>query len=104
MHNVENVMAAITIVKEFNVPSEVIKEVVSNFKGVEHRLEFSGEVNTRRFYNDTEATNIKCTNKGTNFDVVFKGDKKKYHFETKLLGNHNVYNILAAIACGKEYV
>lgn len=61
MHNVENVMAATTIVKEFNVPSEVIREVVSNFKGVEHRLEFSGEINTRRFYNDTEATNIKCT-------------------------------------------
>jgi len=61
LHNVENVMAAITIVKEFNVPNEVIKKVVSNFKGVEHRLEFSGEVNTRRFYNDTEATNIKCT-------------------------------------------
>ena len=52
---------------------------------------------------DVRATNIKCTNKGTNFDVVFKGDSKKYHFETKLLGNHNVYNILAAIACGKEF-
>ena len=52
---------------------------------------------------DVRATNIKCTNKGTNFDVVFKGDKKKYHFETKLLGNHNVYNILSAIACGKEF-
>ena len=52
---------------------------------------------------DVRAVNIKCTNKGTNFDVIFKGDKNKYHFETKLLGNHNVYNILAAIACGKEF-
>ena len=52
---------------------------------------------------DVRATNIKCSNKGTSFDVIFKGDKKKYHFETKLLGNHNVYNILAAIACGKEF-
>ncbi len=52
---------------------------------------------------DVRATNIKYSNKGTTFDVIFKGDEKKYHFETKLLGNHNVYNILSAIACGKEF-
>ena len=52
---------------------------------------------------DVYATNIKCSNKGTNFDVVFKGDDTKYHFETKLLGKHNVYNILASIACGREF-
>ena len=34
---------------------------------------------------------------------MFKGDKKKYVFETKLLGDHNVYNILAGIACGVEF-
>ncbi len=52
---------------------------------------------------DVRATNIKCSSKGTEFDVVFKAKKKKYHFETKLLGKHNVYNILSAIACGKEF-
>ena len=43
------------------------------------------------------------TDKGTEFDVIFSNDKKKYHFTTKLLGNHNVYNILAAIAFGYEF-
>ena len=52
---------------------------------------------------DVYAKNIKCSAKGTSFDVVFKGDNKSYHFETKLLGNHNVYNILDGIACGKEF-
>ena len=52
---------------------------------------------------DVRATNIKCSSKGTEFDVIFKNDKKQYHFETKLLGKHNVYNILASIACGKEF-
>ena len=51
---------------------------------------------------DVLATNIKCSNRGTEFDVEFKKEKYKYHFETKLLGRHNVYNILAGIACGKE--
>jgi UDP-N-acetylmuramoyl-tripeptide--D-alanyl-D-alanine ligase len=52
---------------------------------------------------DVRAENIKCNNKGTSFDVVFKDDKTKYSFETKLLGKHNVYNILAAIALGREF-
>ena len=52
---------------------------------------------------DVRAEKIKCTAKGTEFDVVFKNDKKKYHFETKLLGRHNVYNILASIALGREF-
>ena len=52
---------------------------------------------------DVLAKNIKCTNKGTEFDVVFKETNEEHHFETKLLGKHNVYNILSAIACGKEF-
>ncbi len=52
---------------------------------------------------DVLAKNIKCSSKGTTFDVCFKNDKKTYTFETKLLGKHNVYNILEAIACGREF-
>ena len=61
MHNVYNVMQAISIVKELHVNNEIIKKVVSNFQGVRHRLEFVREYKGVRFYNDTEATNIKCT-------------------------------------------
>lgn len=60
-HNVENIMAATLVAKEFNISNDVIKKVAYSFKGVEHRLEFSGEVNGVKYYNDTEATNIKCT-------------------------------------------
>ena len=51
---------------------------------------------------DLKATNIKLSGDGTTFDCIFKGDKKKYKFQTKLLGKHNVYNILAAILLGHE--
>ena len=61
IHNIENILGAISIAKEFSVSNEVIKDVISNFTGVEHRLEFVREINGVRFYNDTEATNIKCT-------------------------------------------
>ncbi len=59
-HNYENVMAAILVVKELEVSNEIIRDVLKKFNGVEHRLEFVDEVEGRRFYNDTEATNIKC--------------------------------------------
>lgn len=61
VHNLENIMGAISIAKEFNVSNDVIAKVISNFYGVEHRLEFVRERDGIRFYNDTEATNIKCT-------------------------------------------
>jgi len=50
---------------------------------------------------DLYATNIKLSNNGTTFDCVFNGDNNKYTFNTKLLGKHNVYNILAGILLGK---
>lgn len=60
MHNYENIMAAIMVVKEFGVSNDVICSVLKEFSGVEHRLEFVREKDGVKFYNDTEATNIKC--------------------------------------------
>ena len=61
MHNVENCMAAIMVAKEYNVSNDIICSVIENFKGVEHRLEYVDTINGVEYYNDTEATNIKCT-------------------------------------------
>ena len=73
MHNYENIMAAILVAKEFNVSNEVIKEVLNNFAGVEHRIEFVTKLNGREFYNDSKATNVDSTItalKSFNNDVV----------------------------------
>ena len=61
LHNYENIMAAIMGVKELNCSTLSIIDVLKTFSGVEHRLEFVDNINGRIFYNDTEATNIKCT-------------------------------------------
>ena len=61
MHNVENALGAIMIAKEVGVDNESIVKVLTTFKGVTHRLEFVDEIAGVKYYNDTEATNTKCT-------------------------------------------
>ena len=61
VHNIENCMVAIMIAKEYGISNDVIVDVISNFKGVEHRLEYVDTINGVKYYNDTEATNIKST-------------------------------------------
>lgn len=52
---------------------------------------------------DIRATNIKLSHEGSSFDCIIKGNSKVYHFQTKLLGKVNIYNILAGIALGLEF-
>jgi len=60
-HNYENIMCAIAIAKQFNVSNKDIANVLLNFYGVEHRLEFVKKVNGKSFYNDSKATNVDST-------------------------------------------
>ncbi len=60
-HNYENIMAAILVVKELGVKNETITNLLKDFKGVEHRIEFVREYKNIKFYNDSKATNIKAT-------------------------------------------
>lgn len=57
-HNLENVLAATAISVIYDIPPETISEVVRNFNGIEHALEFVGEINGIKFINDTKATNV----------------------------------------------
>lgn len=59
--NVENVLAAVAIAKLAGATNEGIEKAVQNFHGVKHRTQFIKEVNKRRFYNDSKATNIIAT-------------------------------------------
>ena len=60
-HNYENIMVAVIIAKKFGVTNENIKEFLSSFGGVEHRIEYVETINNRKFYNDSKATNNKST-------------------------------------------
>ena len=55
-------------------------------------------VSTKNNKADVYAYDIKLSNKGTTFKCKFKGNDEINVFETKLLGEANVYNILESIA------
>ena len=62
-HNVENALATIAVAKLRGVDNETIKETLSAFGGVKHRLQFVDQINGVKFYNDSKSTNILATQK-----------------------------------------
>ena len=60
-HNLENIMIACTMAYKAKVDKNVIEEVISSFKGVEHRIEFVRELDGVRYYNDSKVTNTDAT-------------------------------------------
>lgn len=61
IHNYENIMCMLGVVKEFNVSNNIIINYLKEFKGVEHRIEFVRNINNITFYNDSKATNTEST-------------------------------------------
>jgi UDP-N-acetylmuramoylalanine--D-glutamate ligase len=60
-HNLSNIMAAVSASILAGATIEQINTVLTTFAGVAHRLQYVGDVNGRRFYNDSKATNILAT-------------------------------------------
>ncbi len=103
-HNLENAMGAIMIAKEFNVSNTIIDQVLSEFKGVEHRLEYVDTVDGIFYYNDTEATNIKCSQIAlSSFDkpitIILGGLERGQNFDDLIPYMKNVENIIGIGQC-----
>jgi len=61
VHNLYNSMAAALAVRAFEVRNEDIRDSLSSFRGVEHRLELVRNLHSIKFVNDSKATNINAT-------------------------------------------
>ncbi len=57
-HSCENIMASILAAKEQGAKDEAIQQVMDNFIGLPHRLEYIGRINGVYFYNDSKSTNV----------------------------------------------
>jgi UDP-N-acetylmuramoylalanine--D-glutamate ligase len=61
--NLENVLAASAVACLLGADFEVIRTVVQEFRGVEHRLEFVQKIRGIEFYNNSKATSVDATAK-----------------------------------------
>lgn len=57
-HNLENVMVALAVGIALNAPIASMKNSISTFQGIEHRLEPVAEINGVNFVNDSKATSV----------------------------------------------
>jgi UDP-N-acetylmuramoylalanine--D-glutamate ligase len=106
-HNLENVLAGVSIGMLVGCQPEQIRQAVRNFKAVEHRLEFVARVAGVDYYNDSKATNVDATIKAlesfpANIHLILGGKDKgsDYTVLHELLRQRvkRVYTIGAAAA------
>ncbi len=58
LHNLYNSMAAALSACILDIDKDEIRAALSDFEGVEHRLEYAGTVDGVRYINDSKATNV----------------------------------------------
>jgi UDP-N-acetylmuramoylalanine--D-glutamate ligase len=80
-HNLENVLAAISVGMLTGAHPEQIRQAVRDFKAVEHRLEFIATIAGVDYYNDSKATNVDATIKAlesfpANIHLILGGKDK----------------------------
>ena len=103
IHNSENVCAAIAATSRI-VSAETQIRAVSNFAGVNHRLEFVKEINGAKWYNDSIASSPTRTIAGLNsFDeniVLIAGGYDK-HLEYEPLAKPIIENVRSLVLMGQ---
>lgn len=117
MHNIENICAAIAATSTLVTP-EVQAEAISEFTGVEHRLEFVRELDGVKWYNDSIASSPNRTIAGLNsYDekiVLIAGGRDKHldyepiakpiidHVKTLIVMGETADKIKNAVCCELE--
>ena len=81
IHNVENMMAALTAAGLFGCSERSMAQTLGRFEGLEHRLEFVREIEGVRYFNDSKGTNVgsvvKSLQSFPNSVILIAGGKDK---------------------------
>lgn len=108
-HNKKNVMAARLVTREIGIDEDEIRKAIKDFSGLAHRLEFAGEFNGIKYYNDSISTipeaTINAIESLKDVDtVIIGGLDRGIHYDNfaTYLANSNVRNIILAYDTGKR--
>ncbi len=96
--NLDNIAAATTVAKLFNIREDSIMQAISSFKPLEHRLEFVGKYRGIDFYNDSLATTPVATIQaikalGDNLETIMLGGTDRHPDLNKLAQTVNASHI-----------
>ena len=111
-HNIENLLAALTLGYRFGLSLKVMTQAAIDFKGLEHRLEFVSTINDIDYYNDSKSTNaissITAVNalfeKYNNLILIAGGiSKKEDYSEFFKLINEKVNAVVLIGECSSDF-
>jgi UDP-N-acetylmuramoylalanine--D-glutamate ligase len=105
-----NIAMAIAVAKHYEVPEEQIKNILTNFKPLPHRIENIGQYNGITFYDDSIATNPDASLNGIRAlgdkleTVIVGGANKGFDFDeyVKAVSKLNIKNIILMPDTGHE--
>ncbi len=85
-HNLENVLAAVSVAYLYGVDPEIIKKGIVNYTGTKHRLKLLYDINGIKYYDDTQATTPEAVIAGIksfNNDIILLagGDNKGMKYD-----------------------
>lgn len=108
LHNLYNSMAAGISASFLNIKKDTIREALSDFQGVEHRLEYVDTIEGVRYINDSKATNVdscwyalESMPKGAKSVILILGGKDKGNDYTQILPLVKE-KVKAIVAMGKD--
>ena len=99
-HNLKNAMAATAVANLLRIRKQTIRESLSNFHGVEHRLEKVQKIQNVQYINDSKATNVNSvfyaldSMTAPTIWIVGGVDKGNDYYELMALVNEKVKSII----------
>jgi len=111
-HNIENLLAALTLGYRFGLSIKAMTQAAIDFKGLEHRLEFVSTRNNVDYYNDSKSTNAISTKtainalfeKYNNLTLIAGGiSKKEDYSELFRLINEKVSAVVLIGECRNDF-
>ncbi|MCK4710449.1 MAG: UDP-N-acetylmuramoyl-L-alanine--D-glutamate ligase, partial [Gammaproteobacteria bacterium] len=105
LHNVANIMAALALCDEFNLPEDKVFSAIKEFSGLPHRMQCVATANGVKWFNDSKATNVGAAEaaiNGLTGGVILIAGGESKEADLKPLRNPVADKVKAMILLGRD--